>query len=322
MKASVRLAYGPPSVLRIENIDKPTPKPRELLIKVHATTVNRTDLAVLSGRPLIFRLFAGFPSPRFASTGTDFAGTVESVGSAVVHFKPGDRVFGFNDHGLGSHAEYFTLSEDQPVMIIPNQVSFEDAAASIEGAHYAYNFISKVRLKEGDNVLVNGVTGAIGSAAIQILRQYKVRVTAVCGSDHLAWAKSMGAIKTYDYTREDFTTNNEKYAFIFDAVGKSSYSRCKHLLEERGVYISSEFGDGGENLFWAAVTPMLGGRKVIFPIPVDIKRSLSLVRSLFEKGDFKPLIDRVYPLEALAEAFVHVASGKKLGNVVVKMAVH
>ncbi len=318
MKASVRSAYGPPSVLRIETIEKPTPKAQELLVKVHATTVNRTDCGALWGKPFIFRFFVGFPTPRFVSTGTDFAGTVEAIGTAVTRFKVGDRVFGFNDNCLGSHAEFFTISENQPIMTIPAAVSFEDAAASLEGAHYAYNFITKVTLKEGSQVLLNGVTGAIGSAALQILRKYKLRITAVCGPAHLAWAKSMGAEKTYDYTCEDFTTKNEKYALIFDAVGKSSYSRCKHLLEKDGVYISSELGDRAENLFWAAVTPFLGGRKVIFPIPVDIKRTLELVRDLLEKGEFKPLIDKSYPLDSLAEAFEYVASGAKLGNVMVK----
>ncbi len=320
MKASQRSEYGPPSVLRIEEVARPIPNADELLVKVHATTVNRTDCGVLSGRPYIFRFFVGFPTPRFSSTGTDFAGVVEATGKNVTRFKPGDRIFGFNDEGIGSHREYMAVSQKEAMEMIPKDVSFVDAVASIEGPHYAYNFISKVHLSEGDAVLINGVTGAIGSSALQLLRRYGVAITAVCGPNHLQWAQSMGAKQVYDYTREDFTQKKGAFSFIFDAVGKSSYSKCKHLLNPKGTYISSELGYRGENLFRAMVSPFLGGKKVIFPFPAKIGRSLSLMKDRLEKKEFAPLIDRTYRIEQLAEAFQYVASGQKVGNVILDLS--
>ncbi len=319
MKSSVRRRYGPPNILRVQEISRPVPNDNQLLVRVHATTVNRTDCGALWGKPFIVRFFAGFPRPRFLATGSDFAGTVVAVGKLVSKFKIGDRVFGFNDHGIGSHAEYFVLAEDQPLSIIPSKITFEQAAASLEGFHYAYNFVKKVELQQGDRVLVNGGTGAIGSAAVQLLRHMGCEVTATCATENIPRVRALGAHEVIDYTQKDFTKMNlPSYDFVFDAVGKSRFSLCKPLLKPKGVYISSELGPNAENLYLALLTPLMGGKKLIFPLPTDIKSTLRLVCELFEKGQLTPLIDREYPLSRIAEAFDYVNSGQKIGNVLLK----
>lgn len=316
MKAATRTVYGAPEVLRISDIAKPTPKDNEVLINVHATTVNRTDCGVLWGKPFIIRFFTGLTKPRIASTGTDFAGEVAAVGKDVTNFKVGDKVFGFNDNGIGSHAEYLTIAADGPLTTIPDGISYEQAAASAEAAHYAYNFINKVNIKADDNVMLNGGTGAIGSAALQMLKAMGVTVTATCRTQHIDLVKTMGADRVIDYLQSDFTQDEEQYDYVFDAVGKSTYGKCKRLLKPKGVYISSELGPGAQNPFLALVSP-----HVKFPVPTDIKRSLSIIRDLLVQGKFQPLIDRTYPLEAIREAFTYVNSGEKVGNVVLKFEV-
>ena len=242
MKAIVHTKYGPPDVIELKDVEKPTPKDNEVLIRVFAATVNRTDCAILMAKPFIMRFVTGLFKPKSPITGTDFAGKVEAVGKGVASFKVGDKVFGFDDNGLGSHAKYMTISEDKPVTTIPNTIAYEQAAASVEGAHYAINFINKVNLENRHKVLVNGATGAIGSAAVQILKYYGVNVTAVCNTKNIELVKSLGASKVIDYTKEDFTKDEQKYNFVFDTVGKSSFAKCKPLLYPVGAYISSELG--------------------------------------------------------------------------------
>ena len=202
---------------------------------------------------------------------------------------------------------------------MPENCSYAQAAASAEAAHYAYNFINKVNLKPGQKVLVNGATGGIGSAAVQMLTQMGIQVTAVVNTKNLELVKSLGANQVIDYTKEDFTKDTEKYDFIFDAVGKSTFGKCKHLLKPNGIYISSELGPGAQNPFLALFTPMMGGKKVIFPLPSDIKGSLVYIKNLIELGKFKPVIEKEYPLEEIAEAYRYVASGQKTGNVVINL---
>lgn len=210
MKAAVYEKYGSPSVLRIKNVEKPTPRDHEVLIRVYATTVNRTDCAMLTAKPFIMRLFTGLRKPTRSIPGTDFAGKVEAVGKKVAVLNVGDNVFGFDDSGLSSHAQYMTLSEDKALTTISNNVTYEQAAASIERAHYAFNFINKVDIKSGQKVLVNGATGAIGSAAVQLLKYLGAEVTAVCNSKNMELVKSIGASKVVDYTKEDFTRSTRK----------------------------------------------------------------------------------------------------------------
>ncbi len=317
MKAITRSKYGGPEVLEIQELPIPSPQDNELLIRVHATTVNRTDCAILTGRPAIIRLFTGLFSPTFNIPGTDFAGEVVAIGKKVNHFKTGDKVLGFDDTGLGSQAQYFCIKESKPIIHIPDDFTYAQAAASAEAAHYAYNFMNKVKLQAGQQVMVNGGTGGIGSALVQFLKFHGLYVAATCRTEHLEIVKSLGADKVIDYTKEDFTTAREKYDFVFDAVGKSSFGKCKAILKPEGIYISSELGPGNENPLLAISTSFRKGKKVKFPLPIDIKKSLSFIMELVKQGKFKPLIDRSYTMEQIKEAYTYVASGQKVGNVVI-----
>lgn len=316
MKAVINTKYGPPEVLQLKEIEKPTPKGDEVLIKINATTVNRTDCATLRAEPFFARFFTGIFKPKNPILGTEFAGIIEAVGKNVSSYQVGDRVFGFDDKGSGSHAQYKTISKDKALTKMPN-ITYEQAAASTEGAYYAYNFINKVNLKNGQKVLVNGATGGIGSAAIQFLKYFGANITAVCKTKDFELVKSLGADKVIDYTKEDFTKDNQKYNYIFDTVGKSSFAKCKPLLQPGGVYISSELGYMAQNIFFALITPIIGRKKVIFPLPTDCKGSILFIKKLIEKGKFKTVIDRKYPLEQIVEAYRYVEKGQKVGNVVI-----
>jgi NADPH:quinone reductase-like Zn-dependent oxidoreductase len=317
MKAAIRREYCLPDQLKIETIDKPVPGDKEVLIKVCAATVNRTDYAILTGKPLVMRLFTGLTKPTLPVTGTDFAGRIEAVGKDVTLFQVNDTVCGFNDQGLASHAEYMVFAQDGAMIKIPDKLTYEQAAASMEGAHYAYNFINKVNLHPGQKILLNGATGAIGSALLQFLKYNKTYVTAVCSTPNIELIKSLGADKIYDYTREDFTKDEDKYNYVFDAVGKSTFGKCKHLLKQGGAYISSELGPGAQNPFLALSTKITGDKKVIFPLPNDIKKSLEFISDLILREKFRPIIDKIYPLENISEAFNYVSTGQKKGNVVI-----
>ncbi len=317
MNAILCTRYGSPDVLRFKDVEKPTPKDNEVLIKIHATTVNRTDCALLRAEPFFSRFFTGLFKPSRSIHGTEFAGKIEAVGKTVTSFKVGERVFGFHDTGSGSHAQYMTLSKDKALTTIPVNITYEQAAASTEGAHYAYNFINKVKLKSGQKILVNGATGAIGSAAVQLLKNYNANVTAVCNTKNIELVKRLGADRIIDYLKEDFTKEDHVYDFIFDTVGKSSFGKCKPLLQPGGVYISSELGFGAQNIFLALLTPIFGNKKVIFPMPLDCNGSLRLIKKLMEEGKFESVIDRRYPFGHIVEAYKYVETGQKTGNVVI-----
>jgi NADPH:quinone reductase-like Zn-dependent oxidoreductase len=316
----IRSKYGSPDVLRLENVPLPTPKNNEVLIKVHATTVNRTDCANLWGKPWIMKIILGFSKPKLPIPGTDFAGVIEKIGSEVTLFQVGDKVWGFNDLGSQSHAEYLTLPENSGIAAIPDNYTFEEAASCAEGAHYAYNIINKVSLQAGQKVLVNGASGAIGSALVQMVKYLGLHVTAVCPTKAKEAVRLLGADKIIDYTVEDFTKDAERYDYVFDAVGKSTFAACKPLLLPKGIYISSELGPKVQNPFLALVTPLFGGKKVVFPVPSNINASLGFTKSLMEQGKFKPLMDKQYPLESIAEAYNYVVSGQKIGNVIVTIS--
>ncbi len=317
MKAIVYTEYGPPDVLLLKDLEKPVPLENEVLIKVHAATVNRTDCAMLRAKPFIMRFFTGLFKPKRPVLGTEFAGEIEAVGKDVSLFKAGDRVFGFDDNGLSSYAQYMTMKEDMAFTKMPENIGYDQAAASCEGAHYAYNFIKKVVIKKGDKVLVNGASGGIGSAALQFLKYYGADVTAVCSSKNTELMESLGADRVIDYLKTDFTKDAQKYSFIFDTAGKSSFSKCRPLLKEGGVYISSELGPMAQNIFLPLLTAVTGKKKVIFPFPTDCMRSILFIKTLIEKGYFKTVIDRKYPLENISEAFRYVETGEKTGNVVI-----
>ncbi len=320
MKAAVRSKYGLPGDLSVKELEIPTPKDDEVLIKVYVTTVNRTDCHVLSGRPFFMRLFTGLFKPRSSIIGSDFTGEIAAVGSQVKSFKPGDKIMGFGGaFGCGSHAQYFILPEKKAtkaIVPLPSNLTYDEAAACLEGAFYAASVIMPLKPTHGQKALVYGATGAIGSSYVQFLKYYGASITAVCGGENEELVRSLGADKIIDYKKEDFTKDSERYDFIFDGVGKISFLKCKKLLKKKGAYTSS---NGAINLLWLFITPLFGGKKVVFSIPKSFNAVLNFIKDLVEKGKFKPVIDRKYPLEKIAEAYTYVASGQKIGNVIITM---
>jgi NADPH:quinone reductase-like Zn-dependent oxidoreductase len=317
MKAAIRRNYGSPGQITVENIEKPVPKDNEVLIKVGATTVNRTDCANLTAKPFIMRFILGLFKPGKIILGTDFAGEVSSTGKNVKSFKIGDKVFGFNDTGSGSQAEYLTTSIKN-VFPIPDRIDYKQAAASLEGAHYAYTFLHKASIQTGQNILINGASGGIGSALLQFVRQYDVKITATCNTKNIGLIKSLGADKIYDYTKEDFPQDKDYYDYIFDTVGKSTFGKCKSLLKENGVYMSSELGPYSQNIFYPLWTS-ISSKKVIFPIPYNMQKTIPYISNLLAERKFMPVIDREYLLKDIAMAYEYVMTGQKTGNVLIEI---
>lgn len=321
MKAIVYTSYGSPDVLQIKEVEKPEPKENEILVRVRATSVNRTDCANLRAKPFIMRFTMGLFKPKKKIPGTEFAGDVVKVGQAVETFNVGDKVFGFDDSVLSSFAEYLVFPANKGIATMPQGFNYKQAGACIEGAHYAYNIINKVELRKSQKVLVNGASGGIGSATVQLLRHFGADITAVCNTKNIGLVKSLGANKVIDYTKDDFTKDSEKYDHVFDCVGKSTFGKCCPILKPGGVYISSELGPWSQNIFYSLISAILGripgreGKKVKFPYPPNIRRSVLLVKKLIEEGKFKSVIDRSYPLEKVADAFRYVEKGQKTGNV-------
>jgi NADPH:quinone reductase-like Zn-dependent oxidoreductase len=324
MKAIVQDRYGPPDVLELRQIDQPTVKDNQVLVKVHATTVNRTDCGFRAGKPFFVRVFTGLIRPKGIVLGNEFAGDVEAVGSDVTSFAVGDRVFGYSglQHGsrFGAHAEYLAIAEGGSLATMPANLTYKEAAPSTEGSHYALSLIRKAKIRSGQDVLVNGTTGAIGSAAVQLLKYLGANVTAVCDTKNIELVKGLGADRVIDYTAEDFTKDTQTYDVVLDAVGKSSFGRTKRLLKPGGIYLSSDFGPLAQNPILALITPLFGGKKVMFPIPRDDQEMARYFKGLLESGAFKPVIDRRYRLDQIVEAYTYVETGHKTGNVVISVA--
>ncbi|MDR2985068.1 MAG: NAD(P)-dependent alcohol dehydrogenase [Nocardiopsaceae bacterium] len=317
MKAAVHTRYGPPGVVRITEVEKPSAGDNELIVKVHATTVNRTDSGLRAAKPFFSRFVTGLRKPRGTVLGNEFAGTVETVGSGVTSFAPGDRVFGFSGFSgpFGGHAEYIRIREDSAVAAIPADLGYETVAAGTEGAHYALSNIRKAKITRDHKVLVYGATGAIGSAAVQLLKSMGATVTAVCATDSLTLVRSLGADRVVDYTAQDFTKDSQRYHVVFDAVGKSSFLRCRPLLRPGGIYLATEGGIGF--LLLILITALLPGKRVMFALPKLDQSVVQHLAALMESGQFKPVIDRTYPLEEIVPAYEYVETGQKIGNVVI-----
>jgi len=317
MKAIVYTQYGPPEVAQLKEVEKPKPTKNEVLIKIYATTVNRTDCGFRSAEYFISRFFSGLFRPNQQILGCEFAGIIEAIGPEVKEFKTGDRIFGLDDAKFGGHAEYKVIAEDKAIAAIPEGLSYEIAAAIGEGAHYAWCDIRAAKIQKGQNILINGATGAIGSAAVQLVKYLGATVTAVCDTKNVDLVKSLGADVVIDYKKEDFTQLTKQFDVVFDAVGKSSFGKCKPLLKKGGIYMSTELGYMSQNPFLAMITPFLGGKKVLFPIPVTTKADIEFLRMLAAEGHFKPVLDRTYQLEEIVEAYRFVETGQKTGNVVI-----
>ena len=317
MQAAVQVRYGGPEVVRIAEVDRPTIGDNEVLVQVHATTVNRTDCACRAAHPFFMRLFTGLVRPRATVLGNEYAGVVAAVGGRVTAFSVGENVFGYNEGPFGAHAQYLAIPEDASVATMPANVTYAEAAPSTEGAHYALAQINGANITKGQDVLVYGATGAIGSAAVQLLRNLEVNVTAVCGPDHMDLVTGLGADRVIDYTTADFTEDDQRYDVILDSVGKSSFRRCRPVLKPAGIYISSELGPYAQNPFLALLAPLQRGKRVKFPIPKHDQKMIVSFGQLMESGVFKPVIDRTYPLDRIVEAYRYVETGQKIGNVVI-----
>jgi len=324
MKAIVYTGYGSPDVLQLKEVEKPTPKENEVLIKILATTATTSDsnargfVFVPSGFKLLSRMVFGLRRPRKAILGIDLAGEVESVGKGVKLFAEGDQVFGIDGSGLGAYAEYVCRSEDGALAIKPANLTYEEAAAVPNGGLTALFFLrEKGKLKSGQKVLINGASGMIGTYAVQLAKHYGAEVTGVCSTTNLELVNSLGADKIIDYTKEDFTKNGEAYDVIYDTVGNISFSRCKSSLTQNGILLA---GMGGWSpIFHMLWTSVIGSKKVIAGPAPERKEDLVFLKELIEAGKIRPVIDRRYPLEQAAEAHRYVDKGHKKGNVVISV---
>ena len=320
MKAIVHTEYGPPEVLQLKEVKKPVPKDNEVLIKIHATTVNRTDCGFRKPEYFIVRFFSGFFKPNKNILGSEFAGEIEATGSAVKSFKKGDAVFGLSTYHFGAHATYLCVKESGSIALKPNNMTYEQAAAVCDGMMLAKNIMRKIDFSKPQHILINGASGSIGSAGVQLAKYYGATVTAVCNTRSLALIKSLDADEVIDYTKEDFTKNGKLYDVVFDAVGKSSFSKCKKLLKPHGIYFSTELGYLSANVLLALWTPLFSKKKVKFPIPTDTKADILLFKEIIEAGKYKAVIDRIYSLEQIPDATRYVETGEKTGNVVITVS--
>ena len=325
MRAVVYDRYGPPEVLRLEDVARPIPTEDEVLVRIHATTVNRLDTATReanrrSGPAISFisRLVSGLRRPRQRILGTEFAGEVEAVGAAVSEFAVDDQVFGTSGLRFGAHAEFIAMRVSARIAHLPAGMSFVEAAPICDGALNALTCLKQADLREGRRIVVYGASGAIGTAGVQLAKHFGADVTAVCNTKNIELVRSLGADRVIDYTQEDFTKNGQTYDVIFDAVGKHSFTRCRGSLKPGGVYLPT---DGVANLMWALVTPRIGGKKVLFQIPPrQTKEDVLFLKELIEAGKYRPVIDRLYPLEDVVQATKYVETEQKVGNVVLSVS--
>jgi NADPH:quinone reductase-like Zn-dependent oxidoreductase len=306
MKAIVYEKYGPPDVLQLKEVEKPTAKDDEVLIKVHATTVTSGDWPRRKGGSFSTRLFSGLIRPRAKTLGSELAGEIETIGQNVKRFKEGDRVFGLTGWGLGANAEYKCLPEHGILAIKPVNLTYEEAAAVPFGGTTALFFLRKGNVQGGQKVLIYGASGSVGTYAVQLAKYFEAEVTGVCSTTNIEMVRSLGANKVIDYTKDDFTQNSQTYDIIFDAVGKTSFSQSKDSLVEKGSFIS--------------VTAWLSHvlrKKVVGGISKPRTEDLIFLKQLVEEGKIRPVIDRTYPLEQIAEAHRYVETGHKKGNIVI-----
>jgi NADPH:quinone reductase-like Zn-dependent oxidoreductase len=325
MKTFMYTEYGPPEVLQLKEVEKPAPKDNEVLIKIFATTVTTTECTFRKGIPYFSRLFTGLTKPKITTLGEEFAGEIETVGKDVKLFKTGDPVFGTAGPGFGANAEYLCLPEDGVLTIKPNNMTYKEAASSIDGFLTSLPFLRDTgNIEKGQTILINGASGSLGAAAVQIAKYFEAKVTGVCSTTNLEMVQSLGADNVIDYTKEDFTKTGQTYDIIFDTVGKLSFSGCKSSLKQNGIFLESGIGLGIlPQVLWTA---MFGNKKVKIAAtglrpPEERTKDLILLKELMEAGKIKPVIDRSYPFEQIVDAHRYVDKGHKKGNVVITIAV-
>jgi NADPH:quinone reductase-like Zn-dependent oxidoreductase len=315
MRAVVHDRYGPPEVLRVDEVPVPEPAAGDVLVRVHATTVNRTDCGFREPRPFFVRAFSGLVRPRHRILGTEFAGVVAAVGGDVTTFTVGDRVFGVNADRFGAHAEYLRVAQTAPIATMPAGMAFDEAAAICDGAILARTCLTKPGVTDGTKLMIYGATGSIGTAAVQLARHLGADVTAVCPGQHADLVRELGADRTIDYTTEDFTRAGDDFDVVLDAVGKRSFAECRRLLRPGGTYASTDLGHGWQNPPLTLVT-RLTKRRVMVPLPAYRQHHVVYFKELLETGALRPVIDRRYPLADVVEATRYVETEQKVGNVV------
>lgn len=313
MRAVVYDRYGPPEVLRLEEVERPVPKEDEVLVRIHATTVNRSDCGLRSAEYFITRFFTGLLRPKRRTVGSELAGEVEAVGAAVTEFAVGDRVFGMR---AGANADFVCVRESGALAHMPAGVTFEEAAAVCDGAVVALGFLRRTDIRKGRQILVYGASGSIGTAGVQLAKHLGAHVTAVCNTKNVELVRSLGADEVIDYLQEDFTRSGETYDVVFDAVGKLSFKRCRGSLKRNGIYGST---DGLQNLVLALLMSRIGHKKVVMPIPRYTKKDVLFLKDLVEAGKYRAVIDRRYPFEDVVEAHRYVELQQKTGNVVLTL---
>lgn len=313
MRAVVHDRYGSPDVLRLADVDRPVPNEDEVLVKIHATTVNRSDCGWRSAKPFMSRFFTGLRRPKRKILGMELAGEVEAVGAAVTEFAVGDRVFGVR---WGAHAEFISVRESSALAHMPADTSFEEAAAVCDGACIALSCLRSADLRNGRSILVYGASGSVGTAAVQMAKHFGADVTAVCNTKNVELVRSLGADEVFDYEQEDFTKNGKTYDIIFDAVGKHSFRRCRRSLKPGGTFIETDLGFMWHAPLLALSSRWIGDKRVRIGIARYTKKDVVFLKGLIEAGHYRAVIDRSYPLERVVEATKYVETGQKTGNVV------
>ena len=318
MKAILCTQYGSADLLQLKEVAKPVPADNEVLVKVHAASLTPSDCSFRKADPFMIRFIYGLTRPKFPILGVELSGEIEATGKAVKRFKKGDRVFGMNAATFGAHAEYVCLPEDSPLAVKPANLSYAEASGICDGAPTALTFLKEIaKIRDGQKVLINGASGAVGAYAVQLARHLGAQVTGVCGATNLEMVKALGASNVIDYTKEDFTKNGLRYDVIFDAIGKSSFSHCKGSLTPTGIYLSTV--PSLTLMLQMLWTSKVGSQKAIFAAAgtMQSKENLTFLAGLVEAGQIKPVIDRCYPLEQIAEAHRYVEKGHKKGNVII-----
>jgi NADPH:quinone reductase-like Zn-dependent oxidoreductase len=314
MRAVVYEKYGAPDVLRLEEVERPVPKDDEVLVRIHATTVNRTDCGMRAAEPFFIRCFTGLRRPKRRILGMELAGEVEAVGAAVSEFEVGDPVFGVK--GFGAHAEFVCMRESAPLAQKPTGMTFEEAAAVCDGACAALSCLRTADVGKGRSILVYGASGSIGTAAVQLAKHFGAHVTAVCNTKNVELARSLGADEVVDYLHEDFTKNGKTYDVIFDAVGKHSFRRCRRSLKPGGIYIETDLGFLWHAPLLALLTRWIGDKRVRIGVARYTKKDVLFLKEIIEAGKYRAVVDRFYPLEQVVDATRYVETGQKTGNVV------
>lgn len=322
MKAVITTGYGSPDVFKIEEVKKPQPKPNEILVQINAASITKADTMMRTGKPYLGRLFLGLFKPKHRVWGTGFAGVVTAIGSEVSRFKKGDKVFGESTQNFGTYAQYVALPAEGIVAHLPPSMSFDEAAGLCDGGLASLNFLSNLgQIKAGQKVLINGASGSLGCAAVQIAKHLGTDVTGVCSEPNMALVTSLGANQVIDYNQSDFTQNNEKYHFIYDTVGTHSYYQCRNVLTTKGIYASPVLSKAllCDTLFANLFNQQKTKFSATGALPLkESKRLLNMLIAILNTGHFKSVVDKAYPLENIIDAHRYIDTGRKKGNVVLK----